>query len=232
MGKGITTLSLFLLLAGRAEPDAHADDKLVRQVGDSEVDWGAGTISARGGAAADLRMPTADIARPGAERRARAAAVAKLRAALLALPLRPGGKLTEKELEAALGRAHPEGVDYQSNGGVLLTMSLAFGDIVPPREAPAKKGPDAGVEPTRKAPEQALAVASMPFELAPRVVAGDKEAALSWAIYRTGAAPAGVDAIAVKRDQSGRLVLPKGEAKALQKLAGAPVVIYLQKAPK
>jgi hypothetical protein len=226
--KGIA-LSLLLLLAGRAQ----ADDKLVRPLGDTEVDWGAGTISARGGAAADLRMPTADIARPGAERRARAAAVAKLRAALLALPLRPGGKLTDKELEAALGRAHPEGVDYQSNGGVLLTMSLAFGDIVPPKEALAvKTHPDAGVEPTRKAPEQALAVASMPFELAPRVVAGDKEAALSWAIYRTGAPPAGVDAIAVKRDQAGRLVLPKGEAKALQKLAGAPVVIYLQKAPK
>jgi hypothetical protein len=41
-----------------------------------------------------------------------------------------------------------------------------------------------------------------------------------------------VDAIAVKRDGSGRLVLPKGEAKALQKLAGAPVVIYVQKAPQ
>jgi len=224
----LAALALSLLLLGGR---ARAEDKLVRQVGDSEVDWATGTISARAGAAADMRMPTADIARPGAERRARAAAVAKLRAALVTL--RPGGKLSEKELQAALGRAHPAGVDYQSNGGVLLTMSLAFGDIVPPKETPApKKSPDAGVEPTRKAPEQALAVASMPFELAPRVAAGDKEAALSWAVYRTGAPPAGVDAISVKRDQAGRLVLPKAEAKALQKLAGAPVVIYLQKAPK
>jgi len=227
VGKGIAALSLFLLLAGRAQ----ADDKLVRPLGDTEVDWGAGTISARGGAAADLRMPTADIARPGAERRARAAALAKLRAALQSLPLRPGGKLSATELEAALGRAHPAGVDYQSNGGVLLTMSLAFGDIVPPKEK-AKAPPDAGAEPTRKDPEQALAVASMPFGLAPRVVAGEREAALSWAVYRTGAPPSGVDAIAVKRDAKGNLVLPKGEAKALQKLAGAPVVIYVQKAPK
>jgi hypothetical protein len=231
VGKGIAALG-FLLLAGSAWADAQADQKLVRPLLETEVDWGTGTISARGGAAADIRMPSADVARPGAERRARAAAVAKLRAALATLPLRPGGKLSAAELEAALGKARPADVDYQSNGGVLLTMSLAFGDIVPPKETAKAKDRDAGAEPTRKAPEQALAVASMPFELAPRVAAGDREAALSWAIYRTGAPPSGVDAISVKRDQAGRLVLPKGEAKALQKLAGAPVVIYLQMAPK
>src|ERR1700733_4627179 len=49
------------------------------------VDWRAGTLSAAGGAAADLRMPSVDLARPGAERRARAAATAKLRVALGAL---------------------------------------------------------------------------------------------------------------------------------------------------
>jgi hypothetical protein len=227
VGKALAVLSLLVLLGG-----ARADDKLVRPLGDSEIDWGAGTISARGGAAADLRMPTAEIARPGAERRARAAALAKLRASLQALPLHPGGKLSAAELEAALGRAHPASVDYQSNGGVLLTMSLAFGDIVPPKEKEKAGGPDAGVEPTRKVPEQALSVPSMPFELAPRVVAGEREAALSWAVYRTGAPPAGVEAIAVKSDAKGRLALPRGEAKALQKLAGAPVVIYVQRAPK
>ena len=227
VGKGLAVLAL-LLLSG----PARADDKLVRPLGDSEIDWGAGTITAKGGAAADLRMPTADIARPGAERRARAAALVKLKASLQALPLHPGAKLSAAELEAALGRAHPASVDYQSNGGVLLTMSLAFGDIVPPKEKAPPPSPDAGVEPARKAPEQALAVASMPFALAPRVVAGEREAALSWAVYRTGAPPAGVDAIAVKADAKGRLVLPRGEAKALQKLAGAPVVIYVQKAPK
>jgi hypothetical protein len=226
VGKGLAVALLLLSLPVRA------DDKLVRPLGDSEIDWGAGTITAKGGAAADLRMPTADIARPGAERRAKAAALAKLKASLQALPLHPGGKLSAAELEAALGRAHPASVDYQSNGGVLLSMSLAFGDIVSPKEKTPPKAPDAGVEPTRKAPEQALSVASMPFELAPRVVAGEHEAALSWAVYRTGAPPAGVDAIAVKPDAKGRLVLPRAEAKALQKLAGAPVVIYVQKAPK
>jgi hypothetical protein len=229
VGKRLAVVSL--LVAFLSAP-ARAEDKLVRPLGDSEIDWGAGTISARGGAAADLRMPTAEIARPGAERRARAAALGKLRSSLQSLSLRPGGKLSAPELEAALGRAHPGSVEYQSNGGVLLTMSLAFGDIVPPREKEKAKAGDAGAEPTRKAPEQALSVASMPFELAPRLVAGEHEAALSWAVYRTGAPPAGVEAIAVKPDAKGRLVLPKAEAKALQKLAGAPVVIYVQKAPR
>jgi hypothetical protein len=218
-------IAALLLFTARA----HADDKLVRAVGETEVDWGTGTITARGGAAADFRMPSADIARPGAERRARAAAAATLRAALQALPLGAGNKLSAAELEAALGRAHAGNVDYQSNGGVLLTLSLAFGDVAPPKEAIR---PDGGAETARKAPERALSVASMPFELAPRVVAGEREAALSWAIYRAGTPPAGVDAIAVHRDRAGRLALPKGEAKALQKLAGAPVVIYVQKTPK
>ena len=102
MGKGLAVLSLLILLA-----PARADDKLVRPLGDSEIDWGAGTISAKGGAAADLRMPTAEIARPGAERRARAAALAKLKASLLTLPLRPGGKLSAAELEAALAGPTP-----------------------------------------------------------------------------------------------------------------------------
>jgi hypothetical protein len=174
VGKGIAALAL-LLLAG----ETRADDKLVRPLGDSEIDWGAGTISAHGGAAADLRMPSAEIARPGPS-----AGPGPRPWPSCAPPCRPcrfapAASCRRADLEAALGRAHPAGVDYQSNGGVLLTMSLAFGDIVPPKEKD-RKPPDAGVETTRKAPEQALAVASMPFELAPRVVAGEREAALSW----------------------------------------------------
>ena len=206
-GKWPTTVAALLLLTAGL---ARADDKLVRPLGDSEVDWAAGTITAHGGAAADLRVPSADVARPGAERRARAAALAKLRAALQAMPLGTG-KLSAAALEAALGRAHAASVDYQSNGGVLLTMSLAFGEVSPPQEktdkTPKTPSPDGGAETARKVPEQALSVASMPFELAPRVAAGEREAALSWAVYRTGAPPAGVEAIAVHRDRAGRLQL-------------------------
>src|SRR5262245_46137586 len=52
-----------------------------------EIDWSEGTLTASGGAAADLRMPSAELARPGAVRRARSVALAKLRAALAELPL-------------------------------------------------------------------------------------------------------------------------------------------------
>jgi hypothetical protein len=224
---------LAVALALAAAPAWSDGPSLVRSVGDAEVDWSAGTITARGGAAADFRMPSADVARPGAERRARAAAAAKLKAALEALPLGTGHKLSAAERETAVGRARAAGVEYQSNGGVLLSLSLSFSDVFAGKEkAPDKeRAPDAGVE-AGKAPEQALSVASMPFELAPRLVAGERDGALSFAVYRIGSPPSGVAAIPVHRDHNGRLVLPKAEATTLQKLSGAPAVIYVQKAPK
>src|SRR5579863_4712594 len=81
------------------------------------VDWRAGTLSASGGAAADLRMPSVDLARPGAERRARAAATAKLRTALGSLPVGAGHKLDPDRIDRALNRARTADVQYQSNGG-------------------------------------------------------------------------------------------------------------------
>jgi hypothetical protein len=223
--RAIVAAALLLLAAG----PAPADEKLVRPLADAEVDWAAGTITARGGAAADMGLPTAEMARPGAERRARADALAKLRAALAELPVAPSVKLHAAAVDAALARAHRDSVDYQSNGGVLLTLGLAFAELRAPKDKPP--APDAGAEIAKeKEPAHALAVASMPFELAPRIVAGEHEASSAWAVYRQGPAPS--NAIAVRRDKAGRLVLPKGEAKALQKLAGAPVVIYVQKSSR
>src|SRR5207244_11190492 len=89
-------------------------------------------VSAHGGAAADFHMPSADAARPGAERRARAAAEAKLRAALQALPLGGRRKLVGADLDAALASAQAARVDYQSNGGALLTPHLMFKDVAAP----------------------------------------------------------------------------------------------------
>src|SRR5262245_34643552 len=43
-----------------------------------EIDWAAGTLTAPGGAASDLRMPSADVARAGAVRRAEAVARVQL----------------------------------------------------------------------------------------------------------------------------------------------------------
>jgi hypothetical protein len=200
----LRVLALALVLA--------AGDALVRPVEGADVDWSAGTVSARGGSAADYRLPSADIARPGAERRARAAAAAKLKAALAALPVSGSRKLSAGDIETAVGRAHAA-VDYQSNGGALVTLSLKFAELF----SPARAG-----EAT-----QTFSVTSMPLEIAPRLAAGEEEGALPWAVYRTGAPPAG--AVAVKRDKQGRLVVARGD---MQKLAAAPAVIYVQKIAK
>jgi hypothetical protein len=218
---GPALMAALMLVTGRAS----ADDKLVHASGAVEIDWGAGTISARGGSAPDLRLPTAEMARPGAERRARGRAQTSLRDALDDMPLGPHDKLSSADIDAALARAHQESIEYQSNGGVLLRLGLSFAELAPTKETPAKPAP----VPQAKVPEHALSVATMPFELAPRLRAGEREQSVAWAVYRMGAPPADVKAIAVRRDGAGRLVLPKGEGKAFQKLAGAPVVIYVQK---
>jgi hypothetical protein len=71
------------------------------------------------------------------------------------------------------------------------------------------------------------AVGAMPLELAPLLVAGGKEIVVRSVRYRQGPPPVG--AIGVRRDDKGRLVLPRGSEPTIDRLAGAPVVIYLQK---
>src|SRR5215471_14191788 len=65
------------------------------------IDWADGTLASSGGAAADLRMPGAELARPGAVRRAREVALTKLRAALVDLPLGGGRTLAPPAIERA-----------------------------------------------------------------------------------------------------------------------------------
>src|SRR5206468_8800946 len=105
-----------------AAAGAAAADPLHETRGGAEIDWGEGTLTAQGGAAADLRMPSAEVARPGSLRRARAAALGKLRAALVELPLGGGRSLTPDAIDRALGRARTVGVDYQSNGGAVARV--------------------------------------------------------------------------------------------------------------
>lgn len=210
MGIAARLLPLFLLVLTVA---AQAKDKdtagFKRTLAEAEVDFGAGTITAQAGAADDLRMPGANAARPGAERRARAAAEAKLRIAAGALV---GGET--KLAKSALERAVVSRTEYQSNGGVVLWLSLRFSDLVPAAEAPI-----------------ALKVTSMPLGFAPSLTAAGKDIQLGFATYRfSSASSTPRDAIAVRRDGKGRLVLPATEAKRIDSLAGAAVVIYLEKA--
>ena len=207
-----------LVVAMLAHAHLATAASLVRPLAGAEVDWSAGTVTASAGAAADMRMPSPAAARPGAERRARAAALDKLRAALRALPLRGKQRLGEKQVEAALGHASTTRIEYQSNGGVVLWVGVRFTDLVASATTTSTSTTTGLV---------ALAVGAMPLELAPLLVAGAKEIVLGHARYHQGPPPAG--AISVRRDDKGRLLLPSGSETTLDQLAGGPVVIYLQK---
>jgi hypothetical protein len=191
-----------LLLGALAQAEAPAAFR--RQVGEAEVDWSAGTITVSAGAAADPRMPNPNAARPGAERRARRAAEAKLRVALRTLA-------GEGTLDSALAQASVARVEHQSNGGVVLWLGLRFADVSPAKPAAVS-----------------LRVASMPFAWAPVVSAGGRTAPVGTATYRP-AAESPPDAVRVERDGAGRLLLPATAARLLDSLAGAAVVIYLEK---
>ena len=193
-----------LLLA--AVTGAREPSLLVRHLAGVEVNWAEGTLTAQAGAAADIRMPNPNAARPGAERRAKAAAEAKLGAALRQLGL---GK--PADAKGGVAAAKVSRTEYQSNGGVVLWLRLRFADLV-----------------ATKSGGRPLCVKSMPLTLSPVLVGGGKSAPVAYATYRQGVR-CPKDAIGVERDARGRLVLPAHEAKEVESLAGAAVVIYLEK---
>jgi len=214
-----------LVVAMLAHAHLATAASLVRPLAGAEVDWSAGTVTASAGAAADMRMPSPAAGRPGAERRARAAALDKLRAALRALPLRGKQRLGEKQVEAALGQASTTRIEYQSNGGVVLWVGVRFTDLVASAATTSTSTTTATSTTTTTA--TVLAVAAMPLELEPLLVSGGKEIVAGHARYHQGPPP--TDAINVRRDENGRLLLPSGSQSTLDQLAAGPVVIYLQK---
>jgi hypothetical protein len=217
--RGLVLAALVAVVAGAAAADTGP---LVRSAGGAEIDWAAGVIRAQAGSAADYRLPSAEIARAGAERRARAAASAELRTALQGVALGAGRRLSAAEIDAALARVRTVDVDYQSNGGAVVTMSLRFAEVTGASSEQAEAAP----------PRRVLSVPAMPLELAPRVAAGDDQGTLAWAVYRVGTAPADADALTVRRDRDGRLVLPRADRRLIEKLAHQPAVIYVQKIVK
>ena len=201
------------LAAGVAYAD-HGAAALKETRGGADVDWEAGTISASAGAAADLRMPSVDLARPGAQRRAQATAIAKLRAALTTLPLGSGGKLTGAEIDRAVGRARPVDVQYQSNGGAIVRVEVRFGDWLETPSAQGGQGGQGGLE------GFAVAVPSMPLGAAPTARVGKREVRVGAAVYRVADG---------RVDKDGRLVLAAGDAQLADKLARSLVMIYVHK---
>ena len=201
---GIVRLLLVVLLAA-GSAQARESSNWKRTVAGAEVDWSAGTITAEGGAAADMRMPGANAARPGAERRSRAAAVGKLQAALHELGLDKGSEKLVAE-RATVARS-----EYQSNGGVVLWLAVKFSEVT------------AGT-----AAAKPLRVSAAPFRFAPAIAAAGKSVRAASATYHP-AADCPADAIAVKRNDKGQLILPSSEAERIDSFAGAAVVIYVEK---
>ena len=122
-------------------------------------------------------MPSVDLARPGAERRAHAAALGKLRTALATLPLGGGRTLRAAEIERALGRARTIDTQYQSNGGAVVRLEVRFADWLAPKEPPIVT----------------LAVPAMRLGAAPAASVGRREIVVGAAIFHLGAAPAGTE---------------------------------------
>jgi hypothetical protein len=222
--RAIGALAFALTLATARGASASSDATPLRETrGGVEVDWAEGTLVASGGAAADLRMPSAELARPGAVRRARAAALAKLRAALGDLPLGGGRTLSAPAVEQALGRARIGPVDYQSNGGAMLRATVRFTDWLDggglaPAGAGAADAPPVAV----------VAVASARLVAAPLAKLSGREAAIGAAQYHLGPPPPGTKALPARVDRSGRLVL-EGPSDLAPRLARGLVVIYVQK---
>jgi hypothetical protein len=203
-------------LANAALANASGDGSPLREKrGGVEIDWAEGKLAATGAAAADLRMPSAELARPGSLRRARAAALAKLRAALVDLPLGGGRTLPAAQVERALEKARTGAIAYQSNGGALVEVTLRFADWL---EGGAAEEPPAAV----------LSVPAMHLAAAPLVKLGAREAAVGAARYRLGAPPDSAHALPARVDKSGRLALDAAPDLA-RKLAPGVVVIYVQK---
>ena len=207
--------------AGAARADR--DGPLKQNLAGTTVDWEAGTLAASAGAAADLRMPSVDQSRPGAQRRAQAAAVAKLRAALVSLPLGSGNKLTNPEIERALGRARAVDVQYQSNGGAIVRVEIRFGDWL--------ETPNAQADGQSKNESFAVAVPAIHLGAAPTARIGKRDVRVGAAVYRiTGGKGDKVDKTVAdaKVDKDGRLVL-SGDAQLPDKLARGQVMIYVGK---
>ena len=95
-------------------------------------------LSARGAAAADLRAPTAAIARVKAERQARAAAEKKIAAALVEL----GDTREPEELSKQLADAKISDERYGSDGSVELTLTLATDELSLKRHKKKSKATD------------------------------------------------------------------------------------------
>lgn len=128
-----------------------------------EVDWTRGVVLAVGAAGADLRAPSPDVARIGAERAARQRARDGLLEHARGLAMAGGGSVGEHvdgdasardRLARAVDRAADEAVDYGSDGSVVVTLALPIeavrSALAGPMAPPSGEGPSAVVVDARR----------------------------------------------------------------------------------
>ena len=146
-GAGLGAALLALILAAAADQgSAQAQKKsakkaprkgsaaLVRDLGEgAQLDWTRGLLVARGAAAGDLRAPSPNVARLGAERGARDAARTRLRDLAMRTPLAGGGTVGQalkkdaaaaSRLDRALEATIDLDVDLGTDGSVVLRTAL------------------------------------------------------------------------------------------------------------
>jgi len=101
--------------------------------GGARLDWSRGLLVARGAAAGDLRAPSPNVARLGAERDARDAARRRLRALADDLPVAGGrtvGQVVKGDaaaaarLQRAVAASIDLAIDHATDGSVVLTEAL------------------------------------------------------------------------------------------------------------
>src|SRR5437773_2562343 len=102
----------------------------------ASYDADAHAVTARGAAAADLRAPSASVARVKAERQARAQAEKKIAAALVEL----GDTRDLETLNKQVAQAKVADERYGSDGSVELTLVLSTVDIDLKRPKRHKRG--------------------------------------------------------------------------------------------
>lgn len=226
---GVGFLALVALGAGAHGGAQAAGDPFVQELKGVTVDWRRGKLTAHGAAAGDWRMPSAEIARAGAERRASSAGRARLSEALRALPLGGGRRLEAAGIERAVGRARTIGVEYQSNGGVDLQLEISFGDW---RESPSPSSSsrDGAASDAAEArpPALALRLGEGALAAAPVLLVKGTEAELGAARYApTAELPAGTRPVSVKSDKKGRLLVD-GDA-TVEDFSRRDAVIYVHK---
>ena len=226
-------LAAVLAVVTAASTAGAASDPLVQEDAGTVVNWRRGVVSATAGAPPDHRTPSAEVARAGAERRARASARVRIGEALRKLPLGGGRKLDDEAVSRAVERARVADLDYQSNGGVVVTLEVVFGawDAAAPVTGAAGRAdggtPDAEAPAASLpgAPAIALSIAEGRLGAAPVVVVGGREVEPPAARYATGAPPSGSPRpVKAKTDKQGRLVIEGG---ATAEFAARPLLIYV-----